>query len=150
MLLAGQKPPEAASAADITDVLAADTTGVLSAAKAADGSFCPARSMTAKTWACQNNGFGAGWPPHGSKSTFDRLPRQGIVRRSCCRGWLGPTWPKMDRNIWGSGRVGSSFGWVFRTFSKMVREGPWTIIWGSGGAGKVYLGDSAQVRFRFS
>ena len=33
-LFAGQKPPEAA--------LAADTTDVLSAAKAADGGFCPA------------------------------------------------------------------------------------------------------------
>ena len=35
-------------AADTTDVLAADTTDVLSAAKAADGGFCPARSMMAR------------------------------------------------------------------------------------------------------
>ena len=35
------------SAADTTDVLAADTTDVLSAAKAADGGFCPAKILMA-------------------------------------------------------------------------------------------------------
>ena len=70
---------------------------------------------------------------HVSKSSFDRLPRQEIASRSCWRGRFGPEYPKMERHIWGSGRVGPGFGRILRFFSGMVREGPQTIIWVSGG-----------------
>ena len=69
-------------AADTADVLAADTTDVLSAAKAAAGGFCPAQTMLAKTGDCPKQGLGHDGASRGSKSSFDRLPRQGIARRS--------------------------------------------------------------------
>ena len=86
----------------------------------------------------RKHGFGPDWVSRGSKSNFDWLPRQGIASRSCWRGWFDPGWTKMDRNIWGSGRVGSSFGRIFRTFSKMVRESLRPLFEGLGRPGRLF------------
>ena len=83
-----------------------------------------------------NHAFGSEQASRGSKSSFDRLPRQEIASRNCWRGRFGPEYRKMDRHIWGSCRVGPGFGRIFRIFSEwseMVLEGLRTISWGSGG-----------------
>ena len=83
-----------------------------------------------------NHAFGSEQASRGSKSSFDRLPRQEIASRNCWRGRFGPEYRKMDRHIWGSCRVGPGFGRIFRIFSEwseMVLEGLRTISWKPGG-----------------
>ena len=81
-------------------------------------------------------GFGHDWASHGSKSNFDRLPREGIASRSCWRGQFGPRWPKVDQNIGGSDPDLAGFSEIFRICPGMVQNGPrgpGAIIWRSGG-----------------
>ena len=83
-----------------------------------------------------NHAFGSEQASRGSKSSFDRLPRQEIASRNCWRGRFGPEYRKMDRHIWESCRVGPGLGRIFHIFSEwseMVLEGLRTISWGSGG-----------------
>ena len=67
-------------AADVAAFLAADTTDVLSAAKAADGGFCPAKifqdGLRADTWTFQKTGFVTDLAHGGSKWKTDGVPWQ--------------------------------------------------------------------------
>ena len=73
----------------------------------------------------QKHGFGVDWDPQGSKLGFEGIPRQGIARQSCWRGWRGHRRAQIYENRGDPGRI-------FRLFPKwpgMAPNGPkW--LWG--------------------
>ena len=128
-------------AADTTDVLAADTTDVLSAAKAADGGFCPAVTLVGTAKSMVLGLIGLLMAPNQvltglSGSDLRDKADYGIDSAPHIQKYV-----KMFGDPVASGRI-------FLTFSKIVRNGP-PGLWVVFGALFGGLGGGAEKEVKF-